>query len=155
MITRPTTEQILNDCAREVRETLMPAVTDPGLTVTLEMLEQVLAQCALRAGHEMAWMADEINVIEPYVAAVVDALGPDAAAAATALDALRGGRTTSLHLDDRCAEYHLASEALSSALEACVAADHRELTARGVSLLEARRDRETELRPNFFFPGRA
>ena len=57
MITRPTTEQILADCAREVRETLLPAITDAGLRVQLEMLEQVLAQCALRAGHEMAWMA--------------------------------------------------------------------------------------------------
>ncbi len=152
MITRPTTEQILADCAREVRETLMPAVGGT-LKVTLEMLEQVLAHCALRAGHEMAWMAEEIAAIEPYVAEVVAALGDPAAA--TALDTLRSGRTESLHLEDRCTEYHLASEALSCAIEAALDADDTLLTQRGVALLEARRDRESVLRPNFFFPGRA
>ena len=152
MITRPTTEQILTDCAREVRETLMPAV-DGTLRVTLEMLEQVLAQCALRAGHEMAWMAEEIAAIEPFVRDV--ALGLGDATVAAALDALRAARTASLHLEDRCAEYHAASEALSCALEAALEAGDTALTRRGVALLEARRDRETELRPNFFFPGRA
>jgi len=49
----------------------------------------------------------------------------------------------------------LASEALSVALEAALAADHRELTAAGVALLQARRQREAELRPDFFFPGRS
>jgi len=152
MITRPTTEQILTDCAREVRETLMPTV-DGTLKVTLEMLEQVLAHCALRAGHEIAWMAEEISTTEPYVRDVVDALGDTATAAA--LDALRSGRTDSLHLDDRCREYHLAGEALACAIEAALGAADAPLTRRGVVLLEARRDRESVLRPNFFFPGRA
>lgn len=155
MISRPTTQQILDDCAREVRETLMPALTDPKLRVTLEMLEQVLAQCALRAGHEVAWMAEEIAAIEPFVAQVVERVSPAPSATATALAALRQGRATSLHLDDRCDEYHLASEALSCALEACLDAGERNLAAAGVALLEQRRDREGDLRPNFFFPGRS
>jgi hypothetical protein len=155
VITRPTTEQILADCAREVRETIMPAVTDGGVRITLEMLEQVLAQCALRAGHEMAWMAEEVAAIEPFVASVVAAIAPAPSATATALDALRAGRTASLELDDRCTEYHLAGEALSCAMEAALAADHRELLTGGVALLDMRRKRETELRPNFFFPGRS
>jgi hypothetical protein len=154
VISRPTTEQILNDCAREVRETLLSAV-DGTLRVTLEMLEQVLAQCALRAAHEMAWMAQEVDAIEPFVADVVSAIAPAPSAVADALQVLRGGRTSSLHLDDRCAEYHLASEALSCAIEAALAADHGDLSKRGVSLLQVRRDRETELRPNFYFPGRS
>lgn len=155
MITRPTTQQVLEDCAREIRETLMPALTEPKLRVTLEMLEQVLAQCALRSGHELAWMADEISAIEPYVERVVTAVAPAPSAVADALAGLRSGRTDSLHLEDRCHEYHLASEALSCALEACIETGDRQLTAAGVALLERRRDRETELRPNFFFPGRA
>jgi hypothetical protein len=155
MITRPTTQQVLEDCAREVRETLMPALTDPKLRVTLEMLEQVLAQCALRAGHEMAWMAEEIAAIEPYVQQVVATVAAAPSAAADALTALRSGRTDSLHLEDRSHEYHLASEALSCALEASLAAGNQALTAAGVTLLERRRDRETDLRPSFFFPGRA
>lgn len=155
MITRPTTQQILADCAREVRETFMPATTDAGLRVQLEMLEQVLAQCALRAGHELAWMAEEIAAIEPYVAAVVARIAPAPSATASALTAFTSGRASSLDLDARCTEYHLASEALSCAVEAALAADNRELLAAGVALLDMRRRREGELRPNFFFPGRS
>ena len=155
MISRPTTEQILSDCAREVRETFMPATAEAGLKVMLEMLEQILAQCALRSGHEMAWMAEEIVAIEPFVAAVVAQVAPAPSAVSVALDALHAGRTTSLHLDDRCAEYHLASEALATAMDAAYDAGHGELTAAGVALLDARREREAVLRPNFFFPGRS
>jgi len=152
VITRPTTEQILNDCAREVRETMLPAA-EGTMRVSLEILEQLLAHCALRAAHEMAWMEEEIASIEPFAADVADQLGD--AATIAALTALRGGRTTSLHLEARCDEYHLASEALSCAVEAAVGADDPQLQRRAMALLESRRDRETELRPNFFFPGRA
>jgi hypothetical protein len=130
----------------------MPA-SDCTLRVTLEMLEQVLAHCAMRAGHEMAWMAEEAELIEPYAADVAAVLRDQPTI--DALEAMRAGRPASLHLDDHCAHYHLAGEALSCAVEAAMAADHRELTARGVALLEARRDRESDLRPNFFFPGRS
>ena len=155
MISRPTTEQILADCAREVRQTFMPATTDAGLKVMLEMFEQILAQCALRSGHELAWMAEEIAAIEPFVTAVVVAVAPAPSAVSAALDALHAGRTMSLHLDDRCAEYHLASEALATAMDAAYGADDGELIAAGVALLDARREREAVLRPNFFFPGRS
>ena len=43
MQARPTTDQILRDLAREVREELIPAVDDPALQVNLEMMEQLLA----------------------------------------------------------------------------------------------------------------
>jgi hypothetical protein len=155
MISRPTTEQILADCAREVRETFMPATNEAGLKVMLEMLEQVLAQCALRSGHELAWMAEEIEAIEPFVVAVVAGVAPAPSPTSAALDALRAGRTTSLYLDDRCTEYHLASEALATAMDAAYDAGHKELVAAGMALLDARRDREAVLRPNFFFPGRS
>jgi len=155
MISRPNTEQILADCAREVRDTFLPATTDAGLKVMLEMLEQILGQCALRAGHELAWMAEEIAAIEPFVVAVIESVAPAPSTTSAALDALQAGRTTSLHLDDRCAEYHLASEALSTAMDAAYDAGHRELTSAGMVLLDARRDRENVLRPNFFFPGRS
>src|SRR5205085_2420901 len=121
----PTTEQILADCAREVRETLMPAV-DGTMRVTLEMLEQILAQCALRSGHELQWMAEEAAAIEPFVADVVASLGDEATTGALA--ALRAGAPGSLDLDAHCARYHLAGEALSCALEAALAADDRDLT---------------------------
>ena len=100
-------------------------------------------------------MAEEIVAIEPYVASVVAGIAPAPSATASALAALHSGRATSLDLDARCTEYHLASEALSCAVEAALAADHKELLAAGVALLDMRRQREGQLRPNFFFPGRS
>jgi hypothetical protein len=151
VISRPTTQQLLEDCARELRESVIPAVTDPTVVVNLQMMEQVLQSCALRAGHEIAWMADEVAAIGAYAADVAMA-HPDVQ---PALDALRAAPASSLHLTDRCDEYHLAGEALAAAMEACVAADDRASLAKGVDLLNTRRGREAELRPNFYFPGRA
>jgi hypothetical protein len=151
VISRPTTQQLLEDCARELRESVIPAVTDATVVVNLQMIEQVLQSCALRAGHEIAWMADEVAAINSY-AADVAMVHPDIQ---PALDALRNAPAASLHLTDRCDEYHLAGEALATAMEACVAADDRASLAKGVDLLNARRAREAELRPNFYFPGRA
>jgi hypothetical protein len=103
--TSPTTQQLLEDCARELRDDVIPAISDPTVIVNLQMMELVLQSCALRAGHEIAWMADEVAAIE--------------------------------------------------AVEACLAADDKALVRRGIDLLQSRRSRETELRPNFYFPGRS
>lgn len=150
---RPTTEQLLNDIARELRESVMPAVGDPALVVNLEMLEQLLTSCAVRAAHEIAWMAEECDEIEAFAADVADRLG--CTATAQALSAYRDGRSDSLHLDDRVENYHLASEAFGKAIDAVFAADDAELSERCAALVRARRDHETELRPGFYFPGRS
>ncbi len=154
MIGRPTTAQLLEDCARELRDKVLPAVTDDTLRVDLQMLEQVVRSCALRAAHEIAWMAEEVVAIEAYAADAVLAL-PDAEEAAAALAAFREQRPDTLHLDDRVADYDRAGEALATAVEAALAAGDAELTAQGTALLGERRDREADLRPDFTFPGRS
>jgi hypothetical protein len=114
MISRPTTQQLLDDCARELRENVIPALTDPTVIVNLQMMELVIQSCALRAGHEIAWMAEEVAAIDAYVAAVCTGhaeVGP-------ALDALRNAPAAGLHLTDRADEYHLAGEELPQAVEA-------------------------------------
>lgn len=151
MIGRPTTQQLLEDCARELREGVIPNLSDASLIVNLQMMDLVLQSCALRAGHEIAWMAEEVAAIDAYVDDVVTAhpsVGP-------ALAALRAAPSTSQHLDDRADEYHLAGEALAQAIEAAMAADDIARQQAGIDLLQARRARETELRPNFTFPGRS
>ena len=150
MQSRPTTEQILNDLARELRDEVIPRESDPANVPILQMMEQLLTATAVRAGHEIAWMNEEIEAAIPYVRDVVSATADEAAAAALA--AYDDGRSDSLHLDDQVENYSLASEALGLALEAC--ADDAELSARGAELIRARRDTETEIRPGFFFPGR-
>ena len=72
MQARPTTEQILDDLAREVRENIIPAVDDPALVVNLEMMEQLLHTCAVRAANEIAWMAAECADMEAFAADVAE-----------------------------------------------------------------------------------
>ena len=149
MHARPTTEQILNDLAREVRDELIPRESDPANVPILQMMEQLLTATAVRAGHEIAWMNEEIDAAIPFVRDVVAATGN--ASATEALAAYDDGRSDSLHLDDQVENYSLASEALGVAIEAC--ADDADLSARGADLIRSRRDAETEIRPGFFFPG--
>ena len=151
MQARPTTDQILNDLAREVRDELIPAIDDPALRVNLEMMEQLLTAAAVRAAHEIAWMAEEVTAITAYAREVSATVGDDATAAALA--AFDNGRSDSLHLADQVENYSLAGEAFGRALEA--AADHERLGPEGADLVRARRDTETDIRPGFYFPGRS
>ena len=64
MQSKPTTEQILNDLAREVKESFLPTVSDPTQKVNFEMMEQLLRACAKRSAHEIAWMKTEADEIE-------------------------------------------------------------------------------------------
>ena len=66
MLSKPTTPQILLDCRRELLETIDPAVTDPTVKVAIQMLENVLRNCAERAAHEIAWMRSESDAMVAY-----------------------------------------------------------------------------------------
>jgi hypothetical protein len=111
VLTRPTTEQVLAAVARELGEVVLPAVSDEPVRVALQMMVQLLAGCAQRAAHEIAWMHEEIAAIE----SAVDDIDDEATRVAVA--ALRAAPTGSLHLDDVVRRYHLASEALAAAVE--------------------------------------
>ncbi len=130
MIARPTTEQILNECSRELIEVVLPAVADDAVKVTVLMMDVVLRNSAKRAGHEIAWMNDEISELARFVGAtgepVVDA-------------------DDSLHLDDVVERYGRAGEAFAHALETAVASGDDERTSRGTALLAQRVEREQEV----------
>jgi len=151
MQAQPTTQQILTDLAREVRDELMPRIDDPAISVNLEMMEQLLTAAAMRAGHEIAWMADEVRKMIAYATDVSETLGHGPTSGA--LGAYEVGRSDSLHLDDQVNNYSLAGEAFGLALEA--AGDDGTLGPRGAALIRARRDTELEIRPGFYFPGRS
>jgi len=129
MIAKPTTEQILNDCSRELMEVVLPAVTDETVQVAIYMMDLVLRNAAVRAAHEIAWMTEEIAELEAYA---------DSGIASPTTGA-------SLHLDDVVERYRTASEAFSGALENAVAAADDERTRQGTSLLARRVDKEQEI----------
>jgi hypothetical protein len=128
MIAKPTTEQILNDCSRELMEVVLPAVSDETVMVTIYMMDLVLRNAAVRAAHEIAWMTDEIVGLEAFAggSAPVEA-------------------GSSLHLDDVVEKYRQASESFSRAMEDAVAAGDEERTQRGAALMARRIEREQEV----------
>ena len=155
MISRPTTQQLLDDCARELRESIMPLVTDAAARVRLEMMEQIIASCALRSAHEQAWMAEECNEMEAYAGSVRDAFADDGAGVGALIDRYRNERRRGLELDDCVHDYDLAGRAFAAALALAMRRGDAALTARARELALARNDREGVLRPNFYFPGRS
>ena len=52
MIAKPTTEQILNDCSRELMEVVLPGVTEETVQVAIYMMDLVLRNAAVRAAHD-------------------------------------------------------------------------------------------------------
>jgi hypothetical protein len=117
VISRPTTQQLIEAVSAELRNKVAPAVSDPVVQVQLEMAMAVLATTAVRSGSELAWMQEERDAIEETAVRLLDAL-PEAKPLQEALQAYRDGSTGSIYLKDAQADYARASEVLSCAVEA-------------------------------------
>jgi len=173
VLSRPTTEQILLDCCRELMTAVLPALTDETAQVSVIMVETVLRNAAVRAAHEVAWMREETAEIEAYARAVDEqAPGtaspgaglhgadqhsadlPSADLLRAALKALADAPRDSLHLDDVVETYCRAGNALSAALETAVAANLTGLIRRGEEILDARAGHETEVMAGWSPTGR-
>jgi hypothetical protein len=153
MLSRPTTEQILLDCCRELMTTVLPSLTDETAQVSVIMVETVLRNTAVRAAHEVAWMRDETADIEAYAHAVA-AQAPGTAPLETALAALADAPRDSLHLDDVVETYCQAGNALSAALEIAVSSGLPTLVQRGQEILDVRTGHETEVMAGWTPTGR-
>ena len=153
MLSRPTTEQILLDCCRELMTNVLPSLTDATAQVSVIMVETVLRNTAVRAGHEVAWMREETAEIEDYARAVAEQ-APGTASLQTALAALASAPRDSLHLDDVVETYCLAGNALSAALETAVAGGLTGLIRRGEEILDVRSGHETEVMAGWSPTGR-
>jgi hypothetical protein len=153
MLSRPTTEQILLDCCRELMTTVLPSLTDETAQVSVIMVETVLRNTAVRAAHEVAWMRDETAEIESYARAVA-AQVPGTTSLETALAALATAPRDSLHLDDVVETYCQAGNALSAALETAVTSGLAALVQRGQEILDVRTGHETEVMAGWTPTGR-
>ena len=153
MLSRPTTEQIILDCCRELTNTVLSKLTDETAQVSVIMVETVLRNTAVRAAHEVAWMREETAEIEGYAQAVAGQ-APGAESLGTALKALADAPRDSLHLDDVVETYCRAGNALSAALETAVAGALTDLVRRGEEILDARGGHETEVMAGWSPTGR-
>ncbi len=153
MLSRPTTEQILLDCCRELMTNVLPSLTDATAQVSVIMVETVLRNTAVRAAHEVAWMRDETAGIEAYAHAVA-AQAPGTASLETALATLADAPRASLHLDDVVETYCRAGNALSAALETAVSSGLAPLIQRGEEILDVRSGHETDVMAGWSPTGR-
>jgi hypothetical protein len=152
MIGRPTTEQILLDCCRELMEDVLPTVTDETTIVRVAMIEQVIRNAAARCAHEIGWMLEEMPVIEGYARAVLAAAPNDDLAAA--LRAVEDGADARMDLDVVTDRYARAGNLFAAALETAVSSGLTDLQADGERLLDARLTREQQVMAGWSPTGR-
>ena len=117
MITKPTSAQLLEEVRQTLASTVAPAVDDPQVQASLQMIDHILSALAVRAENEIAWMMEEIDDVQRVVGRVAESVA-DSASLREALDALQTACDPGLALSSVTSRYALASEALSRAVEA-------------------------------------
>ena len=153
MITQPSCQRLVDVVRAELAGTIAPAIEDPGLRAMLGMIDSILAGVSARCGHEVAWMREEIRLIEEAAEATV-AVGADVDGRVAAAGAeLRAGRATTDEVADVEREYDLAGEVLSRCLEAALPAGP-EPASIVRAVLEQRLHRELQIRGEFSLVGR-
>jgi hypothetical protein len=152
MITRPTTDVLIEDCCRELIEAILPGLTDETLKLRLVMTETVMRNAAVRAAHEIAWMREETAALTVYAAQVAARHGSEPLRAALA--AAQAGPADSLHLADVAERYERAGQAFAAALAAAQEAGDAELVAEARELLRERIATEKEVMATYAVVGR-
>ncbi|MDT7647278.1 MAG: hypothetical protein QOC75_4278 [Pseudonocardiales bacterium] len=153
MIARPSSRQLLETVRTELRTTIKHAVTDADALARLDMIDSVLGSVIMRSDNEVAWLREEIAAIERAGDAVLADGADETGQVAAALAVLRANRATSYRLPDLHAEYNLAGEVLSRAVEAGSRAGGR-LRRTVEEVLEERLRREVLIRGEFSLAGR-
>jgi hypothetical protein len=138
MLVRPTTDAVLRGLLEELKAQIGPELQTETAKVAFGMITQLLQGCAVRAGHEIAWMHDEMASIADALAGVSS---PNLEAARAALAA----GPTGLELVDVATRYDLASRVLSAGLEHAYSSGDSALAERLRQLLEARSAREMQI----------
>jgi hypothetical protein len=152
MITRPTTDVLIEDCCRELIEAILPGLTDETLRLRLVMTETVMRNAAVRAAHEIAWMREEMAALTAYAAQVAARHGSEPLRAALA--AAQAGPADSLHLADVAERYERAGQAFAAALAAAQEAGDAELVAEARELLRERIATEKKVMATYAVVGR-
>jgi len=152
MITRPTTDMLIEDCCRELMEGILPGLTDETLKLRLVMAETVLRNAAVRAAHEIAWMREETAALLAYAAQVEVRHGSEPVRAALA--AARADPEDSLHLADVTGRYERAGQAFAAALAAAQQAGAADLVAQARELLRDRIATEKQVMATYQVVGR-
>ncbi len=152
MITRPTTDALIEDCCRELMEGILPGLTDETLKLRLVMTETVLRNAAVRAAHEIAWMREETAALLAYARRVAARHG--GAPLRAVLAGAAAGPAGSLHLADVADCYERAGQAFAAALAAAQEAGAADLVAQAREVLRDRIATEKEVMAAYEVIGR-
>ena len=154
MISRPTTQQLIDAICIELGNKVAPAITDPVIQIQLEMALSVLQTAAVRSGSELAWMHEEREAIEQTARQMLEGL-PDATPLREALQAYTDGLTNSLYLQEAQQDYARASEVLSCAIEAAYESGNAEHIDAVGRLMDQRHANQQAVTGQFMAAGRA
>ena len=155
MLSRPTTEQILRDCCTQLREKVLPALHDDRETaIAVQMMEEVLRNCAVRAAHEIAWMREEIEAMLAFAHETAERASEPGEIFST-LKRHHADAVASLHLDDVIAAYGSAGACFEAAVDAVLASGEPAAVARVQEILDQRLAHENEITGEWGFVGRA
>lgn len=152
MISRPTTDQLLLDCVKELMQGVLPAVSDPPAIIRIYMIEQVLRSAAIRSANEIAWMREEIPAIEAYGRAVLDTVANEDLT--VLLARLEQADESDLTLTAVAERYFRAGEVLSTALEVAVLCGLEDLRQQGEQIVVTRMARERDVMAGWSPTGR-
>jgi hypothetical protein len=150
---KPTTQQLIDAVCVELASKIAPAISDPTAKVQLDMALAILRTTAVRSGNELAWMKEESDAIEAAANQLLAQL-PEAASLQAALTAYTSGRTGGLGLDDAVADYQLATEVLSCAIEAAYESDDEGHIATVGALVDQRHGHQQTVTGQFMALGR-
>jgi hypothetical protein len=151
VITQPSASRIIEVVRQELSDHVAPAIADPAVSASIQMIQQILDTLAVRVEHEIAWLVEESAAVEALAERITAAV-PGTARTGAALAELRAHPSGSLHLSDVTARYSVASDALSCALEE-VPID-AELRAEVEAQLDVRLAHEVEVIGDFQLVGR-
>jgi tetratricopeptide (TPR) repeat protein len=154
VISRPTTQQLIEAICIELADKVAPTLTDPVIQIQLEMALSVLQTAAARSGSELAWMQEERDAIEETARQLLEAL-PDAEPLQAALQAYADGLTNSLYLEEAQEDYARASEVLSRAIEAAYESGDADHIAAVGRLMDQRHANQQSVTGQFMAAGRA
>ena len=126
MLTQPTTDKILLAIANDLNEIVLPVVEDEQAKILLGQIDQLLRRLSRRSATEIAWMVEEITVINEAL-----------------------GRTQkelpNLQLAEVAAEYSEASGALGDAIDEAYAKRDTAMIEKLRGLLSLRIEKEQEI----------
>jgi hypothetical protein len=151
MYTVVTSPRAIAVIREELKNAVLPHVTNQGAIVSLQMIDFTLRQLENAIDHQLEWMHDEITEIRTLGELTVKEF-PSANAVSIAMSALGQRQTPTLSLKLVREQYELAGEVLSCVVEAVVGKPGPLLDS-AMKALESRLSHETAIRGAFKIVG--